>query len=114
MGFNLPRPRLAGSDAPGNALRLCQWIWAARPVGVTGGGGGGNGGPAFRREGEERDLLLHGRRCVACRLVRSQAEAGEARRPAVYGIEEPDGERESPVAEEPLDVRSPRRVGAAG
>ena len=67
---------------------------------------------AFRAAGEERHLLLHGRRRVARRFVRPQAEARRARRQAVHRIEEPDGERQPAVAEEPLEV--PASTGKSG
>ena len=68
-------------------------------------------GAAFPAQGEERHLLLHGRRRVARRLVRPQAEAGGGRRQGRRPGRQPHREREPEVAQEPVDVPAPRPVG---
>src|SRR5262245_11670461 len=73
--------RLAESAAV--AADHSQRFRLARPVGDSLGQGvrrWAEANAAFSTAGQERDLLLHGRRSIARRFLRSQAETGRAGR----------------------------------
>src|SRR4051812_38328324 len=113
--MRLPWPQVVAPLAPGATGGGGGRVWAARTPGPARRERQGVRTAApLRPEGEERHLLLHGRRGVARRYVRPQAETRRTGRPGVHGVEEPDGGRQPQVAEEPLEVSAAWRVGDAG